>query len=99
MISTAPLAPRDPIARQQRPIRVLLADRHAVILWGVRQLLQGAGAGMTVSGTAATWRELLSHPALHATDVVLLDVNLSDATAVDCLPELVSEGLKVVLLT
>jgi DNA-binding NarL/FixJ family response regulator len=80
-------------------IRVLLADDHAVTLWGLRQLIESAGARMTVSGTASTRQELLSHPALAATDIVLLDLSLKDATAYDCLPQLVSEGLKVVILT
>jgi len=93
--STAPAA-----ASRGRPIRVLLADDHAVTLWGLRQLVDSTYPRMIVSGTVSTCSELLSHPALAETDVVLLDLSLRDASAMDCVPRLVSEaGVKVVVLT
>jgi len=53
-----------------------------------------------VSGTVTSCSELLSHPALADTDVVLLDLSLRDASALDCVPRLVSEaGVRVVVLT
>jgi DNA-binding NarL/FixJ family response regulator len=84
----------------QPVIRVLLADDHAVTLWGLRQLVQSVRPRMQVSGTASSCSELLSHPELENTDVVLLDLGLRDANSLDCLPRLVSEkGVKVVVLT
>jgi len=62
-----------------RPIRVLLADDHGVMLWGLRQLIASAGPSMAISGTAATCNELVTHAALAQTDVVLLDLSLRDA--------------------
>jgi DNA-binding NarL/FixJ family response regulator len=83
-----------------KPIRVLLADDHAVTLWGLRQLVDSAHPRMIVSGTAASCAEVLAHPALALTDVVLLDLGLRDASALHCLPQLVGEfGVKVVVLT
>lgn len=83
-----------------QPIRVLLADDHAVTLWGLRRLVESTSPRMTVSGTAATSHELLNHPALRHTDVVVLDLSLHDASGLDCLPRLVAEiGVKVVVLT
>jgi DNA-binding NarL/FixJ family response regulator len=84
---------------QAKPIRVLLADDHAVTLWGLRQLFESASPGISVSGVAASCKELLSHPALATTDLVLLDLSLRDASALDCVPRLVAQGLKVVVLT
>lgn len=82
------------------PIRVLLADDHAITLWGLRQLIESAHPKMVVSGTAATCDEVLAHPALAQTDVVLLDLGLRDSSSLQCLPQLVSEfGVKVVMLT
>ncbi|HEX6705504.1 MAG TPA: response regulator transcription factor [Albitalea sp.] len=87
-------------APRGRPIRVLLADDHAVTLWGLRQLVDSTYPRMSVSGTVSTCSELLSHPALAETDVVLLDLSLRDASAMDCVPRLVGEaGVKVVILT
>jgi len=83
-----------------RPIRVLLADDHGVMLWGLRQLIASASPSMVIAGTATACSELMAHPALAQTDVVLLDLGLRDANALDCLPALVNEaGLKVVVLT
>jgi DNA-binding NarL/FixJ family response regulator len=89
-------------ATAHRPptIRVLLADDHAVTLWGLRQLVDSCYPRMSVSGTATSCSELISHPALAQTDVVLLDLSLRDASAIDCVPRLVSDaGVQVVVLT
>lgn len=87
-------------AAASRPIRVLLADDHAVTLWGLRQLIESAQPRMAVSGTAGSCSEILAHPVLAQTDVVLLDLGLRDASALHCLPQLVGEfGVKVVVLT
>ena len=84
----------------RRPVRVLLAEDHAITLWGLRQLVDSTGPRMSIAGTASTCAELLAHPALPQTDVVLLDLGLGDANAINCVTELVSNaGVKVVLLT
>jgi len=91
---------RPAAATCQRPIRVLLADDHAVTLWGLQQLFESERPRMSVSGTAASCSELLSHPALDDTDVVVLDLGFGDASALDCLPRLVAKaGVQVVVLT
>jgi DNA-binding NarL/FixJ family response regulator len=100
MINGVTVSTRRMDVASSRPIRVLLADDHAVTLWGLQQLVASMKPRMTVSGTAATCHELLSHPALEDTDVVLLDLGLRDANALDCLPRLVADaGVKVVVLT
>ena len=81
-------------------IRVLLADDHSVTLWGLGQLVDSAQPRMRVVGTASSCAALMSHPELPQTDVVLLDLGLSDANAIDCVRQLVDTiGVKVVLLT
>ena len=98
MKSLAALKPAAALAPAQ-PIRVLLADDHSVTLWGLRQLVESA-SHMSVAGTASTCAELIAHPALPHTDVVLLDLGLRDANAIHCVAHLVSEArVKVVLLT
>lgn len=98
--ATLPVLSRQAPPGTPQPIRVLLADDHAVTLWGLRRLVESTGPRMTVSGTAATSHELLNHPALRHTDVVVLDLSLHDASGLDCLPRLVAEiGVKVVVLT
>jgi DNA-binding NarL/FixJ family response regulator len=81
-------------------VRVLLADDHAITLWGLRELISSARPGMEVAGTARSCAELLSHPALAETDVVLLDLGMGDGNAIDCVRSLVQDaGVQVVLMT
>jgi two-component system response regulator NreC len=54
------------------PIRILIADDHAVLRAGLRMLLD-AEADMQVIGEAATGEEALAHVLQQAPDVVLLD--------------------------
>ena len=85
---------------REAPIRVLLADDHTVTLWGLCQLIESAQPRLSVSGTASTCAELLAHPALPQTDVVLLDLRLRDANAINCVAPLVNDAhVQVVLLT
>jgi two-component system, NarL family, nitrate/nitrite response regulator NarL len=58
------------------PIRVFLADDHRVTLWGLQQLIESARPEMEVAGTALTRAELVAHPALADTDLLLLDLDL-----------------------
>ncbi|WP_157263434.1 response regulator transcription factor [Azohydromonas aeria] len=82
-----------------QPIRVLLADDHAVVLWGLRQLIDSARPRMSVVGTASSRRELLAHPALADTDVLLLDLGLPDGDALECIRKVTAAGIRVVVLT
>jgi DNA-binding NarL/FixJ family response regulator len=82
-----------------RTIRVLLTDDHALVLWGLRQLIDSAQPRMAVIGTATSARELMEHPALRDTDLVLLDLGLPDGDPLECIRRLTAAGLKVLVLT
>lgn len=82
-----------------RTIRVLLTDDHALVLWGLRQLIDSAQPRMAVIGTATSARELMAHPALRDTDLVLLDLGLPDGDPVECIRRLTACGMKVLVLT
>lgn len=82
-----------------RTIRVLLTDDHALVLWGLRQLIDSAQPRMAVIGTATSARELMEHPALRDTDLVLLDLGLPDGDPVECIRRLTASGMKVLVLT
>jgi DNA-binding NarL/FixJ family response regulator len=95
LLSDAPAA-----SRTDAPIRVLLADDHEITVWGLRQVIDSASPRMVVSGTAGSCAELLGHPALASTDVILLDLGLRDACSLDLLPRLGERtAAKVVVLT
>jgi two-component system nitrate/nitrite response regulator NarL len=96
----ATATPARPAQAVAEPIRVMLADDHAVTLWGLEQLVNSVQPRMTVVGKASTCADLLAHPALAETDVVLLDLGLSDRNAIECVQRLVANaGVKVVVLT
>lgn len=70
------------------PIRVFLAEDHAITLWGLQRLIEGQTGQLRVVGTASTADALCTHPALAEADVLLMDLDLAGADAVDLLPEL-----------
>jgi two-component system, NarL family, nitrate/nitrite response regulator NarL len=70
-------AHRAPLISGTSTIRVFLADDHRVTLWGLQQLIDSARPEMEVVGTALTRAELVAHPALDETDLLLLDLDLA----------------------
>ncbi len=82
------------------PIQVLLADDHHITLWGLQQFLQSVEPPIAVLGHATTAVELMQHPALGQTDVVVLDLGLSQRNSLDCVRSLVRNAkVQVVVLT
>jgi len=61
---------------QGRPIRVVVADAHAVFRGVLVKLLQADPQHLTVVGEAATFAQLLEQVAATQPDVALLDVRL-----------------------
>jgi two-component system invasion response regulator UvrY len=72
-------------------IKVFIADDHAVVRRGVRQILEES-ADMAVVGEAATGREALRAVSEIACDVLLLDIALPDISGLEVLTQL--RGLK-----
>ena len=81
-------------------IRVLVADDHAVVRRGLKDLL-GESGDIVVQGEAATGRELLDLLHENTWDVVVLDINLPDQNGLDLLVELKRRrpDLPVLILT
>ena len=55
--------------------KILIVDDHKMFINGLRLLLS-AMPGVEVSGVAANGQEALDHLAAHATDIILMDVNM-----------------------
>jgi DNA-binding NarL/FixJ family response regulator len=58
-----------------RPIRVLVADDHAIVRQGIRQVLEG-GDGITLVGEVGSGPEAYDRAVALAPDVVVLDVSM-----------------------
>ncbi|MFC0399561.1 response regulator transcription factor RqpR [Paraburkholderia rhizosphaerae] len=68
-------------------LRILLAEDHAVVRQGVRQLLLDRGVAHEVA-EAQTGAEALMQASRHPYDVVLLDISLPDLNGVEVLKRL-----------
>jgi DNA-binding NarL/FixJ family response regulator len=81
-------------------IRVLVADDHAVVRRGLRELLAEAG-DIEVAAEAATAAEALERVRQQPLDVVVLDLSLPGRGGLDLLGEIKGEraGLPVLILT
>ncbi|HYE96855.1 MAG TPA: response regulator transcription factor [Rubricoccaceae bacterium] len=79
------------------PIRVALADDHALFRAGVHMLLDGA-EGIEVVGEAATGRAALDLVRERKPDVLLLDMEMPDMTGVEVARRLQATGAAVRIL-
>lgn len=79
-------------------IRILLVDDHPMILWGLQKLIENEQPQMEVVGTAGNCTDALAALHAHQPDIVLLDLDLDGNSAIDILPELVSNGISRVLI-
>ncbi len=72
------------------PIRVLLADDHALVRAGIRSLLEGL-EGMLVAGETGDGRDVLELAAQRSPHVVLLDIGLPGMNGVEVAARLAKE--------
>jgi len=82
------------------PVRVLLADDHALVRAGIRALLQGL-EGVTVVAEAGNGSEVLELARKHRPDVVLLDISMPGLGGLEASAQLKQElpGVRVVMLS
>jgi two-component system, NarL family, invasion response regulator UvrY len=78
-------------------IRVLIADDHAVVRQGLKQIL-GDTPEMLVAGEATTGQEVLDKVRAETWDVVILDISMPDRSGLDILKQLRSERPKLPVL-
>ncbi len=81
-------------------IRVFVADDHAVVRRGVRQILEDA-SGMIAAGEASTGREVLQAVRQHDYDVLVLDIAMPDVNGLEVLSQLrtLKPDLRVLILS
>jgi DNA-binding NarL/FixJ family response regulator len=86
--------------RAGRPIRIVVADDHAIIRAGLAKLLESAG-DMEVVGSAADGREAVEVSAREQPDVVLMDLSMPRANGVEATREISASqpGTRVLILT
>jgi two-component system, NarL family, response regulator NreC len=87
-------------ARKASEIRVVIADDHAVVRRGLRQLLD-AEAGIEVVAEATDLDGARRYVRGHHPDVLVLDLNLPEGLSLDSIPDIRAEspGTQIVVLT
>lgn len=80
------------------PIRVLLADDHQTVLWGLEQLIVSAAPRMVVVGQATCRATLFARLLQTTPDLILLDLDLGGVCALDFLPDLIVQSQAIVLV-
>jgi two-component system, NarL family, nitrate/nitrite response regulator NarL len=93
-VQTFPISLSTPKARsiglapsEEKPIRVLIIDDHAVIRAALRMFLESQ-PGITVVGESSGPQDALATAAQEQPNIVLLDLDLGEASGLDLLPDL-----------
>jgi len=82
------------------PIRIMLVDDHATLLWGLKRLIEGAAPEMELVATAGDPEQALVEAARTRPDIVLLDLDLEGRSSLEILPDLLQErAARVIILS
>lgn len=79
------------------PIRVLVADDHAIVREGIRHVLEAA-PGISVVAEAGTGTEALAQVRAHEPDVALLDITMPEKSGIEVAAALRSLAPSVAVL-
>ena len=82
------------------PIRILLADDHALVRAGIRVLLEKI-SNVQVVGEASTGREALALVKSKLPNLVLMDIAMADLGGLEALPRITKDfpGVRVIILS
>lgn len=82
-------------------IRVLIADDHAVVRSGLKQILEETAGEIQVQGEAANAREVLEKLQAQDWDVLVLDITMPGRSGLDILKDVqqLKPGLPVLILS
>ncbi len=88
------------MAKAKQPIRILVADDHAIVRYGVRQLLE-SDDNLAIVGEASNGNECVKMLAKLKPDILLLDLRMPDKDGLAVLEEVNFDSLPthVIVLT
>ena len=88
------------LRKLMNPLRVVLADDHALVRAGIRALLERL-PGIEVVGEVGNGREALEVINTRAPNVILLDISMTELGGLEALPRIVKEfpAVKVLILS
>lgn len=71
------------MVRNGEPLRIIIADDHPVVVFGIKALLREHGAGIQVVGEAGSGRELLALLPHCECDLLITDYSMPDAAGAE----------------
>ena len=80
-------------------IRVMLVDRHRLVLWGLKRLLEEQAAAMELVATASERAQAIEIAAKRRPDVIVLDSELVAGEGPALVPALDAHGARVIVLS
>src|SRR2546425_7987124 len=88
------------MAKNKQPVRILVADDHAIFRDGLRRLLEG-DEDVTIVGEASNGAECIKMLAKLKPDILLLDLRMPDKDGLAVLEEVNFDSLptRVIVLT
>ncbi|MEC4721792.1 response regulator transcription factor [Noviherbaspirillum sp. CPCC 100848] len=81
----------------QNPIRIIIADDHAIVREGLKQILADS-ADMVVSGDAENGADAVKLARQGDADVLLLDISMPDRSGIDVLKQIKKEVPRLAVL-
>lgn len=84
------------LAQNSTPIRVFLIDDYRIVRWGLERLVEGAG--MKVVGGSSSCAAALKLLDQANPDVIVLDLDLSDESVIDAIPQLIAKSEAKILV-
>ncbi|WP_151636397.1 response regulator [Noviherbaspirillum aerium] len=81
----------------QTPIRIIIADDHAIVREGLKQILADS-ADMVVSGDAENGADAIKLARKDEADVLLLDISMPDRSGIEVLKQIKKEVPKLAVL-
>lgn len=81
----------------QHPIRIIIADDHAIVREGLKQILADS-ADMVVSGDAENGADAVKLARLGDADVLLLDISMPDRSGIEVLKQIKKEVPRLAVL-
>ena len=79
-------------------IRILIVDDHQIVLWGLRQLIDSQNPEMEIAGTATSASEAIEKAKTLQPDLILLDLDLGQESALSIVPQLKSCSKAAILV-
>jgi len=81
--------------------KIVLADDHAIVRFGVRSVLEAAGKDMEIAAEIANGKDLVEYARTHTADVYVVDISMPVLNGIEAVDRMVKQDpdVKIVILS